>query len=161
MKIHATESRPGPEPPVIDAIVVPSGLAVIQHHCLSSVPNESAGRFDCSFAADGSCTGYRTPAEISVKASYKVVDLLRRGEWSRAEPERSIGKGVQCAMDVERTIKSRTDGDFEADIENRAQVLGREARGDKQRESSDVGCRIPPPGDPPGVCRLCPVHDLL
>ena len=91
----------------------------------------------------------------------EAVDLLRRGEWSGTEPERSIGKRVQCAMNIRGTMQSRTDGDLEADIEDRAQVLGRESLGHDQRESADVGCRIPAPGDSPGFGLLRPVHDLL
>src|SRR5271157_3197326 len=91
----------------------------------------------------------------------KAVDLLGCGEWSGAEPERSLGKRVQCAMNIRGTMQSRTDGDLEADVEDRAQILGRESLGDDQRESADVGCWIPAPGDPPGLGPLRPVHDLL
>src|SRR5271157_6163228 len=70
----------------------------------------------------------------------EAVDLLGCGERSGTEPERSLGKRVQCAMNIRGTMQSRTDGDLETDVEDRAQILGRESLGDDQRASADVGC---------------------
>ena len=39
----------------------------------------------------------------------KAVDLLGRGEWSETEPERSIGKRVQCAMNTTAKNGARTE----------------------------------------------------
>ena len=41
------------------------------------------------------------------------------------------------------------------------EVLGRESLGDDQRESADVGRRVPAAGDPPALGLLHPVDDLL
>ena len=58
-------------------------------------------------------------------------------------------------------MESGTDSNLEADIEDGAEVLGGESVGRNQRERTDVGCRIPAPGDLPASGPLCPIHHLL
>src|SRR5208337_1464244 len=99
-----------------------------------------------SAAEDGILRQLQDPGGDLGQGLDKAVDVLGRGEWAGTEPERSIGKRLQCAMNIRGTMQSRTDGDLEADIEDRAQILVRESLGHNQRESADVGCRIPAPG---------------
>jgi len=63
----------------------------------------------------------------------KMRDLVVGGKGSGTEPDRSLGKGTDRSVKIRGAVQAGTDGDLEADIENGAQVLGRQARWRKER----------------------------
>ena len=58
-------------------------------------------------------------------------------------------------------VQARADGDLEAGVEDRAEVLRREGLGHDERERTDVRIGVPAAGDAPAVGILGPVDDLL
>ena len=96
---------------------------------------------------------------ISVSAFRKssiCSSVVKAPGLSRIVPS---GNVPEVAVDVRGAVQARPDGDVEAGVEDRAEVLGRQPVGDDQRERPDVGGRVPAPGDLPAVGALDPVDD--
>ena len=101
---------------------------------------------------------------ISVSASMKRVDLLRRCERAWAEPERAVGKGPDVAVDVRVRSAGRAG--------RRSRSWCRESRrgpGGEDARSGTISERAPtcvdgshrPATCQPGPGRLDPVDDVL
>src|SRR5258708_3831686 len=87
--------------------------------------------------------------------------MLDGCEGTRAQTKGAVWKRAEGAMDERGAMETRSNGDLEASVKNRAEILGRQSLRHDQRKGANVRGRIPAAGDRPALCAFDPVHNAL